>query len=444
MSLTGIAFALAFFAGLGMAFARHPVYGLYTYVAVFYLHPPSRWWGASLPDLRWSLLAAAVTLIATMGLSRDESRAPWYSTTPAKILIVFTVWVWLQSFWALSPEQHRELAILYTKYLLLFYLIYRLIETPEQLRTFLLVNLAGCAYLGWLGYSTPVSGRLEGVGGPGINEANALAMQLGTAVMMGAMMVLSERKWRLWFALGAMPFIVNTIVLAGSRGAFLAIVVGGAVLWYLKPWAHRRLFYGLAALGLVLVGMLAHETFWERMGTMKAGVNEAEQMDTSAESRIALVKAQWAMAKRYPLGTGHRGTEVLSPMYLDQKYMSRITNPSDTGRRSSHNTFMSALVEQGIPGAVLFIALWLWWVKAVFRIKKMSRSLSPSLGALCAGVAAAFAVVLVAGLFVDYLKAEVQIWLLILLTCLLHFAQVEIAAPQTSKELAPGPRSSVA
>ena len=59
MSLTGLAFLLAFAAGIGLAVMRHPLFGLYTYIAVFYLHPPSRWWGETLPDLRWSLLGGS-------------------------------------------------------------------------------------------------------------------------------------------------------------------------------------------------------------------------------------------------------------------------------------------------------------------------------------------------------------------------------------------------
>jgi O-antigen ligase len=423
MSLTGLVFALCFFAGLGMAFARHPIYGLYTYVAVFYLHPPSRWWGAQLPDLRWALLAAVVTLIATMRLPPDKSgKAPWYTTTPAKILIIFTIWVWIQNLWALAPTDHRDLTVLYTKYLLLFYLIYRLIETPEQMRDLLLVNLAGCGYLGYLAFIHPVSGRLEGVGGPGIDEANALAMQLGTGVVIAAMFVLVERKWRMWFCLAVLPFLLNAIVLAGSRGAFLAIITSGVVLWFLKPRSHRALFYAFAVLGVVLLGMLAQQTFWSRMGTMKAGVDNTQQMDNSAESRFHIIAAQWEMAKDHPMGTGHRGTAVLSPDYLDEKYMSRTKRAGEVAQRSSHNTFMSALVEQGVLGGILFASLWIWWIGAVFKLRARAARMTSELAAMGAGIAAALCVLLIAGLFVDYLKAEIQIWLLILMTCVLHFS----------------------
>ena len=47
-----------------MAFIRHPIFGLYFYLASIYVHPPSRWWGYMLPDLRWALLSAGVTVLA--------------------------------------------------------------------------------------------------------------------------------------------------------------------------------------------------------------------------------------------------------------------------------------------------------------------------------------------------------------------------------------------
>ena len=64
MSLTGLLFLAAYLGGLGMAFVRGPIWGLWTYMAVFYIHPPSRWWGVGLPPIRWALFAALITLFA--------------------------------------------------------------------------------------------------------------------------------------------------------------------------------------------------------------------------------------------------------------------------------------------------------------------------------------------------------------------------------------------
>ena len=64
MSLTAIAFLAAYFGCLFRAFSKDPKWGLYAYLLAFYAHPVGRWWGQSLPDLRWSFLAALVTLVA--------------------------------------------------------------------------------------------------------------------------------------------------------------------------------------------------------------------------------------------------------------------------------------------------------------------------------------------------------------------------------------------
>ena len=61
--------------GLLSSFVVHPRWSLITYIAVFYLHPPLRWSGAGLPDMRWSLLAAVVTLI-----SLPQAKLPPHAT----------------------------------------------------------------------------------------------------------------------------------------------------------------------------------------------------------------------------------------------------------------------------------------------------------------------------------------------------------------------------
>lgn len=419
MSITGTAFLLAFLTGLGLALFRHPIYGLYTYVAVFYIHPPSRWWVEALPDLRWSLVTAVVTLIATLRLPVVPGRAFWLKTAPAKALLLFAIWFWIQNLWAMEPEKHFEASVLFTKYVILYYVVYRLMTSPAEISGFLLAHLTGCFLLGCLAYNANFSGRLDGVGGPGIDDANSLGMQLATGVVVGAMVALAMPGSRRWYAIVALPFVLNGIILTGSRGAFLALVCGGFVLWMLKPTHYRALFYTFAALGVVLLGMLAHEQFWDRMETIKAAARKDEsEADNSALSRWAIVEAQRKMAVNHPLGTGHRGTETLSPFYLDERYLARGED-GKPGRRSSHNTFMTAWVEQGIPGLILFVWLWGWSLVTVLRLRfNRHVAADPITAAQVASVAGGLAVVFVAGLFVDYIKAEVQVWLWALLASL--------------------------
>ena len=217
MSITGFVFAIAFFATMALALVRHPIFGLYAYIAVFYLHPPSRWWGVFLPDFRWSLFAAAVTLIAMFRFKPTMVRPAWYSMTPGEDShCLHAMAVGTEPVGAGPGGASRGVSPVH-QYVILFYLMYTLVETPAEIRRFLLAHIAGCFYLGWIAFSSSVSGRLEGVGGPGIDEANALGMHVGTAAVAAAMIILVERKWLQWAVILAMAFILNTLVLSGSR-----------------------------------------------------------------------------------------------------------------------------------------------------------------------------------------------------------------------------------
>ena len=136
------------------------------------------------------------------------------------LLIAFTAWVWIQNAWAIDPAMQLDLSILLTKYLVLFYLIYRLVDSPREMNNVLFLHVLGCFYLGWLAYSASDAGRLDGVGGPGIGEANALAMHVSTGVMAAAVLIMNPGRW--WMRLAcllAMPFMLNVIVQAESRSA---------------------------------------------------------------------------------------------------------------------------------------------------------------------------------------------------------------------------------
>jgi O-antigen ligase len=183
----------------------------------------------------------------------------------------------------------------------------------------------------------------------------------------------------------------------------------------------------------VLMGILAHDMFWERMGTIEAAAERDEAADTSALSRFALVDAQFRMFKSYPHGTGHRGTATLSPRYLDERFLSGGPDESQERRRSSHNTFMTALTEQGIPGAIFYVWVWSWCALTALRLKRNQAFVAdPQRAALLASVAAGLVIVLVAGVFVDYIKAEVQIWLSALLASLAALAAQPAAEPTTA------------
>ena len=92
---------------------------------------------------------------------------------------------------------------------------------------------------------------------------------------------------------------------------------------------------------------------------------------------------------------------------------------------------MTALVEHGIVGAVLYVWLTLWGAMAIVRVKALQRrgvsaELTGPAAACCAGIA----VVWSAGQFTDYLHAEVQFWLLAALAASLEQLRRTVLRPK--------------
>lgn len=410
MNLTAIAFVLVYLATLVGAFVANPLYGLAAYFWAFYNHPPNRWWGEVLPGIRWSFIASIVMLIAVLGKPRLTSRPGWLENPAAWLLILYTMWMWFQTPIVVDSARHLEGCMLFTKYVVLFFLFYQLAENEFSYSLILWGHVIGCFIFGWIAYGMEVEGRLESVGGPGVDNSNTLAMHLATGLAIAGFLFLRETTKRRAILLGLVPFILNGIIETQSRGALVSLAGALPVGLYLCPRGYRGITYAATGLGLVLFLLLANAELWNRAETIK--LTEESEMEASAASRIAVLRYGWAMFKDHPFGAGHRGHEVLSPYYMPESLLTE-------GSRAAHNTFMQILVEQGVIGGFLYLLLNAWGMRELWRLKQMDAQGLPSELALYrAGVGSALTAAFVGGIFSGFLNAEVNIWLLAFLAAL--------------------------
>jgi O-antigen ligase len=418
VSLTALLFLFLFGAGSLAAVLRHPIYGLMTYVAVFYVHPPARWWGQGvlMEDVRWSLAAAGVTVFAMLIHRPLRPTLPLRKNVLIWGLLTFACWIAIQTMWALDAEAHTYLLTLYLKFVVVVWMICRCVDTEAHLRLFLWTHVAGCFYLGWLGFFTQGGGRLDGVGGPGIDEANAAALQMTTGVFVASSLFLIGGLVARGALLMMLPLMVNGLVATISRSGFLAALTGGMAYVFSAPLRYRRRVLFLSVLAALMFAALANQVYWERISTIQYVGKEVEGVDTGA-SRVEIIKAQWRMFQGRPLGCGHWCTAALSPSYLDAKYLVK------EGSRASHNTFMTMLVDHGIPGAALYVLMLLWIYRTFRATRTATYATSDLLGATLTAVIASLAAIIIGDLFVQYPRSEVRIWFLALLLVLTHLSR---------------------
>ncbi len=160
------------------------------------------------------------------------------------------------------------------------------------------------------------------------------------------------------------------------------------------------------------------------MGTLE--VTQQEQMEKSAQSRLVIARANWAMALEYVFGVGHRGNEILSPDFIQEDYLMK-----STGTRAAHNTSMAILVDHGFPGALVFVAFLIWAVVFLWRLNLLAKQ-TPNLQLhlYAAAIGPALIACFTAGQFTNFFKAEVQVWLVALMVVLYNLCS-ELVAEST-------------
>ncbi len=409
------------------AFTRHPIWALYFYLGTTYVFPPGRWWGYMFGDFRWALVSAVVTVLAVAFHRGKLNNKPlWLANVPALAILFYAAVMLLQSPWALSAVDHGNATVQWIKYLIAFWFVYRVVDTPERVRDLMFAHVLGCALLGIYALTTGrVGDRLDGVGGPGLDDSNTLGMYFATAGIVGLGLLLAESGWRRWVTLASLALVMNGLVLTNTRGALLGLIAGGLFIAVFRSKVHRRFFWVLAAFGCIGFYSILDKAFIERMLTISHAAAHAdnEEADSSARSRMVIIEAQWKMFLDHPLGTGRKGTAALSPRYMEERWLT--VDATGAAQRSSHNTFMTALVEQGLVGALLYLWVNAWILVAAMRLNRLERAHRDArVTTWGAAIGGALVVIFVSGNTADFLMAEVFFWLCAALVSLQQFASI--------------------
>jgi len=171
----------------------------------------------------------------------------------------------------------------------------------------------------------------------------------GFAFAMG----LAETGWRKWTALAAAGLMVNAVLMTGSRGGMLALLVVGVVtlLTIFREPRHYRIF-ALAVLGgIVLAGPFAVERFSTILYRGRSA-----QADDAAESRVRLWKYGWQMMLANPwvgVGPGH--------------FQATVARSFGTPK-AAHSIWIENGAESGFPGLALLAGFYLLALRRVQQL----------------------------------------------------------------------------
>jgi putative inorganic carbon (hco3(-)) transporter len=302
-----------------------------------------------LAPLRLALLVSAVSVLSYM-YSRIARGAPFLEFKPGiKPTLLLVGWAVLTvplSYWpggsvALLLEE-------YFKTLLIFLLLAHVVDSVSKLRTlaFALVlmalPLASTALLAFVGGGerTQVIYRAPLTGNP--NDM-ALMMNLILPFAIGLFLA-SSGKTLLRIGLGAaICVLVATVIVTFSRAGFLAL----ALIFMIYMWRLRRRperGWIPAALVLILIGLpFVPPTYYERLST----ITNIEADDSgSAQARWGDALVAVDLVVHNPLIGAGAGMNIFA--------MNQARGETSL---EVHNVYLQYGVDLGLPGLILFLAL---------------------------------------------------------------------------------------
>jgi hypothetical protein len=437
MSKTALTWVIGLITGTVLSF-RDPIFGLLAYLWEYYNHPPLRWWGDELPDLRWSFLIASIFFASYSVHGKTIFRREIFRhrSTQFLVLLLFVATM-VTAFLAVDPVRSRGYVVDIAKLTLLFCLIVGVVNDFKKYQWVTLALVLGALSWGWEAYTSPHfnAGRLIAIGGPDSFNDNEAAAHVIPVLPFLALFLWRGNLWQRIAAVVAAPFILNMLILCNSRGATVGVAVALVAGVLLMNWRLRLRLALVAVAAVPLFLMLVDQRFIDRQLTlmqfMEEGIDgQAIEEDGAANERVLSWKGGLRLVGDRPLGVGGGGYDLLSPVYAPE-----VVEAHEGELRAVHNTYLWVAADWGIAGLVALVGFIASALMTLHRVRRQSSNERMQLETLALEVA--LISFLGAAVFINRLYAEILYWLVALAASLANIHDADTAGAHGGVESTP-------
>jgi len=437
MSKTAMAWVLGIVTGTVLSF-RDPIFGLLAYMFEYYNHPPLRWWGHELPDLRWSLLIASLLFTSYTFSGKTIFRREIFRHKSTQWLVSLVVIAFMVTmFVAIDSDRSFGYLVDLLKLTLLFCLIVGVVTDYKKYRWVTMALVLGALAWGWDAYSNPHfdSGRLVAIGGPDSFNDNEAAAHVIPALPFLALFFWQGTTVQRLIAIVSAPFIVNMLILCNSRGATVGMTVALVIGLILMNWKLRLRLALVAVAAIPVLMMLVDQPFIDRQLTlmqfMEEGIEGQQiQNDGAANERVLSWKGGLRLIGDKPLGVGGGGYDLLSPIYAPE-----VVEAHEGELRAVHNTYIWAAADWGIAGAICLLGFMFSALASLHRVRRQTTSEQMKLETLALEVA--LIAFMGAAVFINRMYAEILYWLVALAVSLTNIHDASAAGTESSTDANP-------
>ncbi|MCF8075933.1 MAG: O-antigen ligase family protein [Desulfotignum sp.] len=312
------------------------------------------------------LAAAAFASHIIVSLIKKESLFSF--NMPAALIVVFWLFA-LYSTHAQTADVERSLHYfdVITKAIIVFLLVYNILNTINKIKLFLGILVVSAFGLGYRMVNFPVWERgrafIDGTTYGGDPNITTMIIVTALPVAVGLMFLYQSRMIRLAL-LYSMFIMLLGIVEAQSRGGFLALLAGVSYgILQIKGFKNRV----IAALLVLMVGggffvRYAPPSYFDRMQQI---LNPDTDRTGSAQARTSAMASAFEYTIRHPISQYGLGNHSY---YIAEKYgISPLNEDIFRGSFLAHNIFLQLGADMGL--FPLFVYLFFIW----FLFKRLRR-----------------------------------------------------------------------
>lgn len=273
---------------------------------------------------------------------------------PNLVLILgalFVAWCVASWGWSLDRAATVTRAITLVQVWAMLWLFWEFARSAARQRQLMMAYLAGAvvgASIGIVRYEMHLQTYYRRYAATGF-DPNDFGLLLALSLPMALYLGFEARGWWRWLCYGAAAVVIAAILLTASRTALMASFASFAfVTW---TWRSASFFHRLASLTLFAFLLLSLFQFAPAASRNRLATIPQEVTQGSINSRKQIWKSGARVWLEHPMvGVGAGAyPEAVRP---------QLGTPSVPGARYvAHNTFLSVLVETGVVGFALWIAM---------------------------------------------------------------------------------------
>ncbi len=297
------------------------------------------------------VLAFALFLVLAKGRVRRPGLALWFT-------LALFLWLCCTAFWTVDMQATLERLRAMLQETIIVWFVWEICEDQDDLRRLLIATLAGCWILAGLTYADALSAHIAGAtpirfsaNGQDPNDAARL-LDFGFPLAALLFDLTSHRVVRV-ITLGYFPAGLVAVVLTASRGGVLTAMVAIAGAGALLAWHHpRRMVAGVLISPLLLgfMGLMIPAGPLERLATIPDQLRNGD-----LNQRVNIWDAGWRSFAEAPWMGHGAGTFVTATGLA-------------TGA-TAHDTALSLMVESGLIGIALALALLVVLVREAIKTR---------------------------------------------------------------------------